>query len=646
MNYAEYKLAKLLDNNNNSNNNINNNQTPPQESPEIFSKQKEEEKVEGGAKEATKQRIDEAVSLRPDLSLLATKSDNYNYACKTKAVTAAAASEAVVDTGFVVSSTRTTEQQVIENKGDKDTNEDNLSNSSSNHSGRGRNRSKNIINTNSDNDNHEAIEEEPFARAEKMIMTIRGDRQQQVMDEQKAGVGVDGGQTFGTARETTMTSNPGVGDGDGVGNADEQEQEQDSETDTKSVGQLVLNVDFAPPKLEQLERQHQFQQPKPQKHEQLCSSFSARAESETVAAAITEDYSTHFCQLNSSNCATTTTATTITTTTSHLIEVSLCIKQQRPFEEEDETTNFQVANDRVAPLKVPRRGRRRDIDEDGDAQQQQQQQTNNNLPTETSLVEKDELRADDEILPSCDKDFQSRLETRLLDECSRNNQSSGNNYDISSSRRRTTTARRRRMSLRRDSSSSGENFPAQELNERKVPKSIPSNSQQQARSATNSKRRLVYERIDKFSLEIGHIITNNSTLRSGRPILPFKNGTFDACFCFNLLNLRVSSASAAANNNNQDCACLKVSSSSTTQAGDDQVDQVEESKRWLRMERLTTELRLELLNELSRVVKSKGKPRRRQQLLPLNSLALNHFPNPKTDPFSPLVCVSCRTLRN
>lgn len=107
------------------------------------------------------------------------------------------------------------------------------------------------------------------------------------------------------------------------------------------------------------------------------------------------------------------------------------------------------------------------------------------------------------------------------------------------------------------------------------------------------KQRLVYERIDKISLRLGGLSAVNN---EGLPIidrLPFKSGAFDACFCFNLLNVRASTA--------KHCPATP---------GDQQEDEQQvDGESWLRMERLTRDIRMALLSELSRIVKYKGRSR-------------------------------------
>jgi len=105
------------------------------------------------------------------------------------------------------------------------------------------------------------------------------------------------------------------------------------------------------------------------------------------------------------------------------------------------------------------------------------------------------------------------------------------------------------------------------------------------------KRRLYFEPIDKFALEIGPKV---GSTRHGSLAFPFRSGSFDACFCFNLLNLRV----------NCNAARQPVSSNGFNESGSGSRE--EEEKQWVHFEKLTRELRLSLLLELSRIVDSGG----------------------------------------
>lgn len=640
MNYDECKLAKTLDKSTN-------NQIPPQESPASRSKQatrasEAEIGVEVGAEvEVEAERNREATS-RPEFPLLATASDNYSCATKTQAT------NSLPDRSFVSGTTRANE--VIEKKEKRTSDKE---------------RCWSCIGGG-------AVEEKPFGGSEKMIMTIRGGQQEgepeegaqeQVMDEQKVC-----GPSFGTTQDRESRISRAGADVDDDGRQRQwrpqpppqpqqrrsQRDRQDSEADnSKSVGQLVLNVDFAPPRHEQLlERQkhghnHQIQQQqqelKPQ--ELHLSSGERGAQTETA-----NDYNTQFCQLNSS----------CLTTTSHLIEVSLCIKQRRPSEEEEEEPEQEDTFGRVqsgAPSSSSRRSDAapvgvlsRDVDygddkmattSEPDEHAQETVLSSARFPREDITQDNTRFQNRDKILPLCDNDFKSRLEMRL-GECAAAEaayqQRSSNSDRVDSlpfeegckqfSGDGSVNSRASHHQVVQESNPSSHCFANtnndfirkeedNRMNENRVPTNVGSSNK-------DNKQRLVYERIDKFSLEIGNIVSA-TTSRNGRPILPFKNGTFDACFCFNLLNLRVSS-SANINSNQLDCACAVSSSSQTKSAAkldeakseadgevtvnrieSGKLDQVEEAKRWLRMERLTTELRLELLNELSRVVKSKGK---------------------------------------
>lgn len=106
------------------------------------------------------------------------------------------------------------------------------------------------------------------------------------------------------------------------------------------------------------------------------------------------------------------------------------------------------------------------------------------------------------------------------------------------------------------------------------------------------KQRLVYERIDKISLRLAGLTFDLRDPASQPALtrrLPFKSGTFDACFCFNLFNVRAAPNKPA-----------QVNSSECEQR--DQQDQ----ESWLAMERLTREIRLDLLAEVRRIVRHKG----------------------------------------
>lgn len=128
------------------------------------------------------------------------------------------------------------------------------------------------------------------------------------------------------------------------------------------------------------------------------------------------------------------------------------------------------------------------------------------------------------------------------------------------------------------------------------------------------KRRLVYERIDRFHLRIGRELLNAQdwsiqSAQNAALIMPFKNGTFDASFCFNLLNIRVTSLALLPATTTDTISATSAPAGGGCGDGNNMTNwqRQELERNWLRMERLTRELRLALLVELSRVVKSKGK---------------------------------------
>lgn len=135
-------------------------------------------------------------------------------------------------------------------------------------------------------------------------------------------------------------------------------------------------------------------------------------------------------------------------------------------------------------------------------------------------------------------------------------------------------------------------------------------------AATDKKKRLIYERIDKCSLLIGRRFDWGQPAAASNLTLPFKSATFDACFCFNLLSIRVASVRLLAI---EEAGCCAVSnpqqpaaapSSSSVSPGPEvaaPVKQAELEQSWLVMEKLTSELRLTLLRELRRVVRPKGR---------------------------------------
>lgn len=154
-------------------------------------------------------------------------------------------------------------------------------------------------------------------------------------------------------------------------------------------------------------------------------------------------------------------------------------------------------------------------------------------------------------------------------------------------------------------------------------------------ASTPAKTRLVYERIDRFPLELsesrllaglgssepagGLPATADSLTWKPGPLasgsqqngfaLPFKSNSFDACFCFNLLNVRLASQRLLSlecdePDTGKDSVGIEQSGLDALKcpdwAGSLEFD-------WLKMSRLTNELRLQILRELSRVVKARGK---------------------------------------
>lgn len=132
-----------------------------------------------------------------------------------------------------------------------------------------------------------------------------------------------------------------------------------------------------------------------------------------------------------------------------------------------------------------------------------------------------------------------------------------------------------------------------------------------ATSKRQRKRELIYERIDQFPWPVDldsifgrqlatpetdksladsepFVETHNST----RFELPFRGQTFDACFCFNLLNIRL----ANIHDDDPDLAERLIEN--------DCSEQVE--RNWIEMEQLTTKFRVDFLQELSRIVKPNG----------------------------------------
>lgn len=132
------------------------------------------------------------------------------------------------------------------------------------------------------------------------------------------------------------------------------------------------------------------------------------------------------------------------------------------------------------------------------------------------------------------------------------------------------------------------------------------------------KRRLVYERIDRFPLELAESrllagLDSAGPAKSSAPsaclvavgqvggfVLPFKSDSFDACFCFNLLNVRLASKRLLSIECSEPDGASSDALGCPKWAGSLEFD-------WLKMSRLTNELRLQILRELSRVVKARGK---------------------------------------
>lgn len=104
---------------------------------------------------------------------------------------------------------------------------------------------------------------------------------------------------------------------------------------------------------------------------------------------------------------------------------------------------------------------------------------------------------------------------------------------------------------------------------------------------TQRKRELIYERVDRFVWPIG------MASRGDKFELPFRSDSFDACFCFNLLNIRM----ANIHDDDPDLAERLIEHNKQ--------EQVE--KNWLEMERTTTKFRVDFLQELTRIVKANGK---------------------------------------
>lgn len=177
-------------------------------------------------------------------------------------------------------------------------------------------------------------------------------------------------------------------------------------------------------------------------------------------------------------------------------------------------------------------------------------------------------------------------------------------------------------------------------------------------SSASSKRRLIYERFDKFPLEIGSILIPSASsdprrhqlgrIEKQMKFLPFGESSFDACFGLNLLDARVTNGQQLTieRQQQQQPADSGATQMSCSLESDNVVYRQELEQNWLKLERLTEELRLALLGELGRVVKAKG-----QWFAPGHSplrtsftclkFIINHLPNetknlPAPLSFSPL----------
>lgn len=329
-----------------------------------------------------------------------------------------------------------------------------------------------------------------------------------------------------------------------------------SDTGGDGIGQLVLNVDFSPPKL-------------------AASDYASAAPvpAATTAAAITNSGSMAadcpasgptLARNNYFNASRATYVSSLILGTSnssvdrqrgHLIELSLCIKQR------------QSAPSPIMPL-------------------QQQQQA-----PSARQDDNDKSGAELNFCPAAAVDHQSTLAS---------GGKSNNNCDTSATVR--DACRPERLDCGLDSERAQE-------------------------AARQKKRRLVYERIDKFSLNIGHnyyLGNDSATLPATNYKLPFKSASFDACFCFNLLNIHVTSFKLLNSIDHHNGEQQQFDSDGPTKrknnyvadrnnkrpdsdiSNDNMDSRLELEQNWLLMERLTSELRLNLLNELSRVVRAKG----------------------------------------
>lgn len=178
-----------------------------------------------------------------------------------------------------------------------------------------------------------------------------------------------------------------------------------------------------------------------------------------------------------------------------------------------------------------------------------------------------------------------------------------------------------------------------------------------------TKQRLVFERIDKLVVDARALPATlfGETLMPSDAAwrVPFCDDSFDACFCFNLLNVRVVSArltrierkrerkalrkeqqkheqqqqhkhlhnkarrktrkrrrrkkNGQAGESQDDSSCRSSSSSETSSSGSSDSesatnsdDEQEAAANWSAMEQLTSELRAAILSELTRVVRHKG----------------------------------------
>lgn len=113
---------------------------------------------------------------------------------------------------------------------------------------------------------------------------------------------------------------------------------------------------------------------------------------------------------------------------------------------------------------------------------------------------------------------------------------------------------------------------------------------------SSRKRELVYERFDRFPWPIEPSSSpslEDKAADSTQIELPFKEKTFDAGFCFNLLNARM----ANIHDDYPELAEQMISKQ--------RIDLIE--RNWLEMEDLSTKLRVDFLHELAKLVKANGK---------------------------------------